>query len=118
MRTNQKKTCLRKNTAEIKLFFFCSVFFCVSVHVLFLLYTPTTNDNDNNKMEFNYLSVSKEIKKKLDAFTKQHPDTPIITRFPPAPSGQLHLGHVKALSINYTIAKAYKGKMIMRIDNT
>ena len=42
----------------------------------------------------------------------------IITRFPPEPSGFLHVGHAKAAFINYVIAKKYKGEMILRFDNT
>lgn len=45
-------------------------------------------------------------------------DQQIITRFPPEPSGYLHLGHLKAAFINFVLAKKYNGKMIMRFDDT
>ena len=42
----------------------------------------------------------------------------IITRFPPEPNGYLHIGHAKALCIDFLAAQKYNGKCNLRYDDT
>ena len=45
-------------------------------------------------------------------------DGRIHTRFPPEPNGYLHIGHAKAIVINFETAKKYGGKTNLRMDDT
>ena len=42
----------------------------------------------------------------------------VKTRFPPEPNGYLHVGHVKAICINFDIAETYQGQCNLRFDDT
>ena len=42
----------------------------------------------------------------------------VQTRFPPEPNGYLHIGHVKALYVDFSIAEKFGGKCNLRFDDT
>ncbi len=53
-----------------------------------------------------------------DRKTKKFGDAVIQTRFPPEPNGYLHIGHAKAICIDFGLADEFGGKTNLRFDDT
>lgn len=69
-------------------------------------------NNDKKPMNNNFIKtiIMEDIEKGLDKT--------IITRFPPEPNGYLHIGHAKAITLNFDIAKEFGGTTNLRFDDT
>ncbi len=53
-----------------------------------------------------------------DLRTKKYGDAVIQTRFPPEPNGYLHIGHAKAIHLDFGLADEFGGKTNLRFDDT
>ncbi len=58
------------------------------------------------------------IHQAIDADIAAGKTSQVITRFPPEPNAYLHIGHAKAITINYTTAQKYRGRFHLRLDDT
>jgi glutaminyl-tRNA synthetase len=53
-----------------------------------------------------------------DIRIKKYGDAQIQTRFPPEPNGYLHIGHAKAICLDFGLADEFSGKTNLRFDDT
>ena len=65
----------------------------------------------NDSRNFIEIIIDQDLENGLD------PDK-LCFRFPPEPNGFLHVGHVKAIFLNFELAKKYNAKINLRFDDT
>ena len=58
--------------------------------------------------------IQEIIEKDLETGHRDH----VQTRFPPEPNGYLHVGHAKAICIDFGMAEQYNGECNLRLDDT
>jgi glutaminyl-tRNA synthetase len=72
--------------------------------------------NDENSSEGQ--APSHFIKTFIDEDLRTGKNETIQTRFPPEPNGYLHIGHAKAICLNFGLAAEYGGSCNLRFDDT
>ncbi len=66
--------------------------------------------------KYEFVEKPKEEKKEIEVEGAE--DGKVVVRYAPEPNGWPHIGHAKAFSIAHAIGKRYKGKIILRWDDT
>jgi len=66
--------------------------------------------NDSGSLDFIRTIIEEDLK------SGKHKK--IFTRFPPEPNGYLHIGHAKAICLNFGVAQEYQGQCNLRFDDT
>ena len=64
------------------------------------------------------IKVSNFIHDFIDEDLEKGVYTHVQTRFPPEPNGYLHIGHAKAIQIDFSTAEKYGGTCNLRLDDT
>ena len=62
--------------------------------------------------------IEQIINEELEAGKFECINNEIHVRFPPEPNGYLHIGHVKAMCINFGVKERYNGTLNLRMDDT
>ena len=70
------------------------------------------------ELKRSYPKLLEEKKEKKRELPELKNKKNIVMRFAPSPSGPLHIGHAYVLTLNSEYCKKYKGKLILRIEDT
>ncbi len=76
------------------------------------------SSSQNMSTENNAPVINNFIRSIIDEDLASGKRSSVVTRFPPEPNGFAHIGHAKAICINFGLAEDYQGKCNLRMDDT
>src|SRR3954470_24489240 len=79
-----------------------------------MAFTTGSNTKDPETRTANFLQdiIAEDLR------TKKYGDAIVQTRFPPEPNGYLHIGHAKAICLDFGLADEFRGRTNLRFDDT
>src|SRR3989337_609674 len=75
-------------------------------------------NNIENEVKEDTPAVSDFIRKAIIEDLETGRYDHVQTRWPPEPNGYIHIGHTKAIRLNFSIAEEFGGKCNLRFDDT
>ena len=105
-----------KRREKISIFLLCFARFFVTLQTKYTLIYYMEEKNMNNSEEKKSLSfVEQFVKEDLEAGKN---GGRLQTRFPPEPNGYIHIGHAKAICMDFGVAEEFGGVCNLRFDDT
>ena len=95
--------------------------------VFLFFFVPLQSEHKKNVQDMEEKRMNESEEKKSVSFVEQKVIDDLAagknggrmqTRFPPEPNGYLHIGHAKAIAIDFGLAKKYGGQCNLRFDDT
>lgn len=77
-----------------------------------------TQKSELEKLNPNFFDKREKEERNIFAFLNIKEGDKVISAFPPSPEKYYHIGHAKAILLNYLLSQKYKGKFYLRFEDT